>query len=171
MEMVTRWFIVPCLSVLTLTLVGCSGTPSHSSSSRIDYELPATPVSNKEARQLIMKEAAAQLGKPYKLSGNSPREGFDCSGLVFYTHLKAGKLLPRRSEDQYLSANKVTQIKPGDLVFFSTDSQGKHIDHVGIYLGNEQFIHAPGKGRTITTTKLTESYWQRRFIGAGSYFD
>jgi len=154
---------------ILLQLAGCSSSPKNTSTS-IPYTIGETlPAS--QARKVVIQEAITLIGKPYKLSGNSPREGFDCSGLVFYSYLKAGKLLPRRAEDQYLSSRKVNDVKPGDLVFFTTDSRGRHIDHVGIYVGEQQFIHAPGKGRGVTTANITESYWQQRYKGAGNYLD
>jgi cell wall-associated NlpC family hydrolase len=163
-----RTLFLLCFAVIQLT--GCGAAPKTTASS-IPYPINEPSLSSSEARKVVIQEAATQIGKPYKLSGNSPREGFDCSGLVFYTYLKAGKLLPRRAEEQYLSAQKVIEVKPGDLVFFTTDSRGKHIDHVGIYLGQQQFIHAPGKGRAVSTALLTEDYWKKRFIGAGNYLE
>jgi cell wall-associated NlpC family hydrolase len=158
---------------LTICIVvlfsGCSNVPNPISKTE-PYTI-GEEVAPSQARKIVVQEAATQLGKPYKISGNSPREGFDCSGLVFYTYLKAGKLLPRRAEDQYLSAHKVHEVKPGDLVFFTTSSKGKHIDHVGIYLGKQQFIHAPGRGKGVATANITESYWQEHYRGAGDYLD
>ncbi len=149
-------------------LIGCNSTPRHAHHHDLVLN---NPLPNTEARYVLVQEATTQLGKPYKISGNSPREGFDCSGLVFYTYLKVGRLLPRKAEDQYLSAHKVYEVNKGDLVFFSTDSKGRHIDHVGIYLGNKQFIHAPGKGRDVVIANLAETYWQQRYKGAGNYLD
>lgn len=157
------------ITFLLMQITGCSST-TKPKASNTPYTINES-LSESEARQMLIQEAATLIGKPYKLSGNSPREGFDCSGLVFYAYLKVGKFLPRRAEEQYLSAQKVKEVKPGDLVFFTTDSRGKHIDHVGIYIGQQQFIHAPGKGRSVSTANLTENYWQQRFVGAGNYLD
>lgn len=170
MAIAVRASVVFLLSSVVIQLTGCSNAPKSTTNS-VPYPINELSLSSTQARKLVVQEAATQIGKPYKLSGNSPREGFDCSGLVFYTYLKVGKLLPRRAEEQYLSARKVTDVKPGDLVFFTTDSRGKHIDHVGIYLGQQQFVHAPGKGRGVATATLTENYWQQRFVGAGNYLE
>jgi len=159
--------LLTCCILIQLT--GCSSTPKNNASS-IPYSIGES-LTPSEARNLVVQEAVTQIGKPYKLSGNSPREGFDCSGLVFHSFLKAGKLLPRRAEDQYLSSRKIHDVKPGDLVFFTTDSRGRHIDHVGIYIGKQQFIHAPGKGKGVAAANITESYWQQRYKGAGNYLD
>jgi cell wall-associated NlpC family hydrolase len=157
---------------ISIQLSGCSKNSKiiKNNDSQTNYEhnetLPA-----QEARKLVVKEAISLIGKPYKPSGNSPREGFDCSGLAFYSYLKAGTLLPRSSKEQYQSAHKVKKIKPGDLVFFITKIRGSHIDHVGIYIGEQKFIHAPGKGRSVETASLTETYWKKRYKGAGNYLD
>lgn len=161
--------------IITLTLIwGCSHQPNHPfvKQEPQDYtQLLSQNLTNQEARKVVIEHSIAQLGKPYKLSGNSPNEGFDCSGLVFYTHLTAGKLVPRRAEEQYTSVKPATRILPGDLVFFSTDSKGKRVDHVGIYIGQNKFIHAPGKGKAVSTAKITDDYWQKRLVGAGTYWD
>jgi cell wall-associated NlpC family hydrolase len=160
--------ILLAVILTAMQLTGCSNTPKNTTSEA--YQLPeAMPA--EQARKKVVENAITQLGKPYKLSGNSPIEGFDCSGLVFYTHLHVGKLVPRRAEDQYLSAVKIKKVQPGDLVFFTTDSHGKHIDHVGIYIGHNKFIHAPGKGKVVTTSSLDEDYWKKNFIGAGNYWN
>ncbi len=160
------------LLLLIAVLSGCSNQPNRQSASNMMLPPTATPsISTNQARQIVVEKTIAQLGKPYKLSGNSPSEGFDCSGLVFYTHLNAGKLVPRRADEQFTSIKQSNQILPGDLVFFTTDSRGKRVDHVGIYIGQNTFIHAPGKGKPVTTANITNDYWQKRLVGAGTYWD
>lgn len=122
-----------------------------------------------ELRNNIVAQAKAQIGKPYRLGGTSPNEGFDCSGLVHYTHQHIGLDLPRRSEDQYHASQKSKTVEPGDLMFFSISSRGKRIDHVGIYIGNNQFVHAPGKGKPVRIADISNDYWKRKFIGTGTY--
>lgn len=109
------------------------------------------------------------LGVPYKYGGNSPETGFDCSGFtrhVFENSL--GLVLPRRSEDQARDAGlqKVarTELKPGDLVFFNT--LRRTFSHVGIYLGDDKFIHAPRSGGVVRVEDMRVAYWTRRFDGA-----
>ncbi|OYX06648.1 MAG: hypothetical protein B7Z05_04255 [Thiotrichales bacterium 32-46-8] len=174
MAMVTRSTIGLSGSLLLIAVLsGCGSQPSRQSASSV--MLPPTTttqsISTSQARQIVVEKTIAQLGKPYKLSGNSPSEGFDCSGLVFYTHLNAGKLVPRRAEEQFTSIKQSSKILPGDLVFFTTDSRGKRVDHVGIYIGQNTFIHAPGKGKPVTTANITDDYWQKRLVGAGTYWD
>lgn len=173
MAMVTRssTHLIGCLLLIGM-IAGCSHQPSRQSSTQSTIASPTTQYLNQnKARQLVVEHSVAQLGKPYKASGNSPSEGFDCSGLVFYTHLNAGKMVPRRAEEQFTSVKQSQKILPGDLVFFTTDSRGKRVDHVGIYIGQNTFIHAPGKGKPVSTAKITDDYWQKRLVGAGTYWD
>lgn len=173
MAMVTRSIFGLSTSLLLIALLtGCSSQPNRQAASSVMIPPASTQnISTTEARQIVVEKTIAQLGKPYKLSGNSPSEGFDCSGLVFYTHLNAGKMVPRRAEEQFTSIKQSKKILPGDLVFFTTDSRGKRVDHVGIYIGKNTFIHAPGKGKPVTTANITDDYWQKRLVGAGTYWD
>ncbi|MDD5391435.1 MAG: C40 family peptidase [Thiothrix sp.] len=111
--------------------------------------------------------ARKQQGKLYCWGGSSPTTGFDCSGLTQYAFQQgAGVSLPRTAAAQYSAATKVseTEARKGDLVFFKT--RGKRVSHVGIYLGDNRFIHAPRTGKSITTSKLS-GYWKRRLVGFG----
>jgi len=115
----------------------------------------------------VVWNAEKQKGKMYRYGGESPKTGFDCSGLTqFAFEQGAGVSLPRTAADQYASAVKIPkhQASKGDLVFFKTS--GKRISHVGIYLGDEKFVHAPRTGKAITTDKL-EGYWANRLVGFG----
>ena len=107
------------------------------------------------------------LGTPYKYGGSSPSEGFDCSGLVQYSAKKSLNLnLPRRSVDQgdhgkSISLNKA---QAGDLLFFNTD--GQPYSHVGIYVGQTYFIHAPSSGGEVRIEDYSKTYWTQRFSSA-----
>lgn len=109
------------------------------------------------------------LGVPYRRGGNSAAHGFDCSGFtrqVFETSL--GLLLPRRVDEQAhapgLVAIQRSDLQPGDLVFFNT--LRRTFSHVGIYLGDGKFIHAPRPGGEVRVEDMRFSYWARRFTGA-----
>lgn len=109
------------------------------------------------------------LGVPYKRGGNSADEGFDCSG--FTRHIfenSLGLVLPRRADEQAKAAGlqKVgrEELKPGDLVFFNT--LRRTFSHVGIYVGDGKFIHAPRTGTEVRVEDMREAYWARRFTGA-----
>lgn len=111
--------------------------------------------------------ALRQRGKGYCWGGNSPMKGFDCSGLTQYSFQQGASVdIPRTAAAQYKVAVKVPkeQAGRGDLVFFRT--RGSRVSHVGIYLGEDRFVHAPRTGKAITTTKL-EGYWKRRLVGFG----
>ena len=120
-------------------------------------------------RNLVLKEARSQLGRPYRWGGKSPRNGFDCSGLVFFTHRKAGLQVPRMSASQLSEANKVSlhKIQPGDLVFFRIRANASH---VGIYIGGGEFIHAPSRGRRVSKESLKNGYWYRHLVAAGNFY-
>lgn len=111
--------------------------------------------------------ARRQSGKLYCWGGSTPKTGFDCSGLTQYAFQQgAGVSIPRTAAEQYKAATKLTQdeARKGDLVFFRT--RGKQVSHVGIYLGENKFIHSPRTGKAITTSKL-EGYWRKRLVGFG----
>lgn len=121
-----------------------------------------------EPRHQSMVGTALQLlGVKYKYGGESPNTGFDCSGLVSYAAEKSlGLKLPRRSADiarQGVSVKR-SELKKGDLVFFNT--RGARFSHVGIYLGNHKFVHAPRTGAVVRIEDMNVSYWQKRYNGA-----
>ncbi len=115
--------------------------------------------------ELVIRSLAL-LGVQYRLGGNSPETGLDCSGLVRHVFREAlGLVLPRRSEEisrtgQAIAAN---ELKPGDLVFFNTVRRA--FSHVGIYIGNNQFVHAPSRGGQVRVENIDKQYWQTRFNG------
>ena len=116
--------------------------------------------------QTVLKRALALLGTPYRWGGNST-EGFDCSGLVGYVFRSAlGIELPRVSRQMADSGEKIERdaLNAGDLVFFSR--RGKRVDHVGIYLGNGRFVHAPRRGKDVMVSSLTDGYWSHKFMQA-----
>lgn len=120
--------------------------------------------------ELAVNRLEQQLGKPYVWGGTSPAEGFDCSGLVFYAYNKllAAKL-PRTANEMYhyRRATIVSHrdLRRGDLLFFHIHSQDI-ADHMGVYLGNGQFIESPRTGETIRVSQLSEPFWQDHFLGA-----
>jgi cell wall-associated NlpC family hydrolase len=103
--------------------------------------------------------------------GGATLEGFDCSGLVFYTHRHFGLDVPRTSSEQADEAESVRQrkLKRGDLVFFRIDS--RKVNHVGIYIGHRQFVHAPGAGKPVTVDSLDSDFYADAYDSAGRYWD
>jgi len=115
----------------------------------------------------VLERALSLLGVPYRWGGTSPEHGFDCSGLVKYVFSTAlGIELPRVSRDQAQGGQLVERgaLVPGDLVFFRV-RRSRAVNHVGIYLGDGRFIHAPRTGRDVTVSTLS-GYWSQRFARA-----
>ena len=119
-----------------------------------------------KASELVVN-AMGFLGVPYKWGGTDADSGFDCSGFVASVYQQSiGLLLPRKAEQQAAATEKIDQadLQPGDLVFFNT--MRRAFSHVGIYVGNGKFIHAPRAGAEVRVESMGGSYWQRRFDGA-----
>lgn len=111
--------------------------------------------------------AQSLLGTPYKYGGNSPSTGFDCSGFVDHVFQHTAEvLLPRSSQliSRHGSAIKSSQLREGDLVFYDTNNEA--YSHVGIYLGNGRFIHAPSSGGKVRIEDMTLDYWKKHYNGA-----
>ena len=129
-----------------------------------DLDKPIEP----EGRvQTLLRRALALLGTPYRWGGSSPDGGFDCSGLVGYVFRTAlGIELPRISRDMARDGELVDRsaLAAGDLVFFSR--RGKRVDHVGIYLGEGRFVHAPRTGKDVMVSDLDHGYWSKKFMQA-----
>ena len=100
---------------------------------------------------------------------SSPDEGFDCSGLVYYTHGRVGVGVPRTSRDQYRASEKIptAAARPGDLMFFSDQNK---LSHVAIYTGGGRFIHAPSSGRRVSEASLDNPYYRKHLIGIGRLY-
>lgn len=119
-----------------------------------------------KASELVI-QAMGLLGVPYKRGGMSEEKGFDCSGFVRHMFEKSvGLVLPRRAEEQAKVTEEInrSELKPGDLVFFNT--MKRTFSHVGIYVGDGKFIHAPRPGKAVRVDDMREAYWQKRFNGA-----
>ena len=130
---------------------------------------PAAAMTDGEttAQDRPMIQALLALGARYRYGGHSPRTGFDCSGLVLHVFDKAwGLLLPRRAEEQSAvgAPVKLAELQPGDLLFYNT--RNRAFSHVGIYLGDGRFIHAPRAGERVRTESIQSPYWRARFNGA-----
>ncbi len=118
------------------------------------------------ARELVI-HALALIGVNYKYGGGSPDNGFDCSGLVSHVFQEViGLALPRNSRAMSRVGEKVdeTELQPGDLVFFNT--RRRPFSHVGIYIGDARFVHAPSRGRDVEVSNLRSRYWNKRYNGA-----
>ncbi|HEY4298413.1 MAG TPA: C40 family peptidase [Paraburkholderia sp.] len=115
----------------------------------------------------VVVGALNMIGVRYRWGGNTPDSGLDCSGFVRYVFQDTlGLALPRRAEEMSRVGEKVrmSDLKPGDLVFFNT--MRRSFSHVGIYIGDNKFVHSPSTGSTIRVDDLDDGYWEKRYTGA-----
>ncbi len=116
----------------------------------------------------VLTQAKMLLGTPYVWGGTTP-SGFDCSGFIYYVHKQSGQTIKRYSSEGYYSRSfYVNTPKPGDLVFFE-NTYKKGISHLGIYIGDNQFIHAGDNG--VEVTSLSDSYWSSKFDGFKRFYN
>lgn len=143
------------LAAAFLSGAGCATAPSISGRAASAGALAAS--------------AEAQVGVGYRFGGNSREKGFDCSGLAWWAHAAHGIRIPRVSFEQYRAGRMVSRraLSAGDLLFFSTYKPGA--SHVGIYLKDGRFVHAPGTGKKVRINSLAEPYWKKRYLGARRY--
>lgn len=109
--------------------------------------------------------AEKMVGTPYVPGGTNPDEGFDCSGLVQYSYKEAGLFVPRTTKDQFRQSRSVSNPRKGDLLFF--DSNGRSASHVGIYIGNDKFVHVSFKKKRVLIASLSAPHWQKEKNSAG----
>uniref|UniRef100_A0A923JMD6 C40 family peptidase n=1 Tax=Pseudomonas zanjanensis TaxID=2745496 RepID=A0A923JMD6_9PSED len=115
----------------------------------------------------VLSRAVNVLGTPYRWGGSSPSKGFDCSGLVKYAFNDTTFDLPRTSNAMAAGHGEKVErkdLKPGDLIFFKLKS--RRVNHVAIYLGNDRFIHAPRRGKSVTIDTLNKPYWNTHYVVA-----
>ncbi len=125
---------------------------------------------HEELRHELVQTAHRFIGVPYRWGGTSAEDGFDCSGLTLVCYRLNGLNLPRVSYNQFSAGRSVPQskLRKGDLVFFATNGGGK-VSHVGMYIGQGRFIHAPRKGKTVRIASLSNSFWKRAYVGGRTY--
>lgn len=165
--------VIPGLSIATNTdsidpaSLVAPPTPQPSVLERMEKNLREVGERAKNAASEISKTALGLIGVDYKFGGNSPDTGLDCSGFVRYVFQHAtGISLPRSAREQAKVGKVVNknQLEPGDLVFFNT--RRFQFSHVGVYLGDNRFIHAPSRGGSVEVVRLDNAYWQKTFNGA-----
>lgn len=120
------------------------------------------------SRQRVVLSAKKQLRKRYRWGGTSPKTGFDCSGLMQYAYKSIKVNIPRTAREQYKYTKRISlaKLQAGDLIFFHTRRTRVRVNHVGLYLGDGEFIHAPRRGKRVSVAKLNK-YWRRKAVGAG----
>jgi cell wall-associated NlpC family hydrolase len=151
------------LAVLSM-LSGCGSQVVYDRSpqrtSQPDLKGPVVSIGERAAQI-----ARQQVGIRYRYGGAS-RDGFDCSGLVQYAYRQAGKSIARTTAQQWSSTSPVTgdELRVGDLLFFTISGK---MSHVGLYIGDDKFVHAPSSGRTVTVNSLASPFYARAYIRAG----
>ena len=163
-----------CNAVLTLLtallLAGCGGgEASRTSSPSVvgNHAWPHVAPADTVRANAVLMRAISLVGTPYRHGGNTPESGFDCSGLVTYVYRDMLDLRLPHSAPQPVSGLE-TRIAPsrlasGDLVFFG---RGDQVSHVGIYVGEGRFVHAPNSGGTVRLDHLDGSWWRDHYSGA-----
>jgi cell wall-associated NlpC family hydrolase len=151
-------------SLALLFLVSACGTPAPKLPTKAE-PAPAAPMRPERAEALL--QALLALGLDYRNGGSSHENGFDCSGLVVHVYREAwGIELPRETRDQSRVGVPVSlaELQAGDLVFYNT--LDRPFSHVGIYLGDGRFVHAPKTGARVRVESVWAAYWTQRFNGA-----
>jgi len=145
------------------TAVASPSTPSTSEPSPTAPVTPPRPTRPPE--EALIATALGFRGTPYRNGGSDPA-GFDCSGFTQWVFAQYGVALPRQVEEQFKIGQNVAidDLQPGDLGFFHTESRGA--SHVGIFVADEQFIHAPSSKGVVRVEYISTNYWGRRFVGA-----
>jgi cell wall-associated NlpC family hydrolase len=160
-----------------LLLAGCQSAPEPRAEPPPAAEVRAREWDGSGGADSIRKRGDALAnfaltlqGVRYRFGGATP-DGFDCSGLVYYAHRHFGVAVPRTSRSQSEEAEEVKRrkLRPGDLVFFRIDSS--KVNHVGIYIGKDRFVHAPGAGKPVTVSSLEEAFYAENFSSAGRFWD
>lgn len=150
--------------VIVAVTAACSSSPPREQDWTDAASLNGTA---SPAQRDVVRHALGYVGVPYRYGGDSAETGFDCSGLVWRVYRQAAGLrLPR---DTYGISRKGVaipprELQPGDLVFFNT--MKRPYSHVGIYLGENRFVHAPSSGGSVGVARISDRYWRQRFDGA-----
>jgi len=165
----------PGIMAIVLLGAGCAGTPAKETvaggaiAPAPDAPAPGAAGQGPGSRELggrITQLALSMVGVPYRYGGDRPDEGFDCSGLVFYSYTTNGHDVPRTSREQYDAALRITleEAVAGDLLFFRDQAK---LSHVAIYLGEGQFVHAPSSGGAVHVASVYSPYYQRNLVAVG----
>lgn len=156
------------LGIFCAALAACSTLPPAPAPVKPDRAaaVPRSPISGAQRSEALLLALMA-LGVDYRNGGRSTATGFDCSGLVAHVFEEAyGIRLPRTvaAQSEAGLAIAANELEPGDLVFY--DTLGRPYSHVGIYIGDGKFVHAPKSGTSVRVESLRSTYWTKRFNGA-----
>lgn len=156
--------------LMALALGACASSGGHLAQAP-RMSVPARlhpPLADARASNEVLIRAIGLVGTPYRHGGNTPEGGFDCSGLVgFVFRDAAGLRLPRTTTElvaMRMPGVGTLELEPGDLLFFGPG--GGNASHIGIFVGEGRFVHAPSTGGTVRLDRLDSDYWRRAFVGA-----
>ncbi len=155
--------MLPCIVMLVVAGCGHEQVRRLPGSGTSNGTVARVPESDRHtAGEQAAVVAVRQIGVPY-LYGGSTTRGFDCSGLVQYAWSQAGTRIPRTTTEQWRQLAPVSghELKVGDVLFFRIDGK---VSHVGMYLGDRRFVHAPSTGREVTIASLESEFYRRTFI-------
>lgn len=163
------WAATLLLTAAAIALAGCGGRDAvrpQAAASRmpVPAQWPVVMPRDPASANAVLMRALSLVGTPYRYGGNTPEGGFDCSGLVAYVYRDMlERALPRRTTDLagVGPALPATQVAAGDLVVFGQPE----VSHVGIYVGEGRFVHAPSTGGTVRLDRIDGPYWRERFLG------
>ena len=158
--------VLPALLAAAL-LAGCAGAPSPRDASMAHGRMTVEPrVADAAVGGAIAEVAMGMVGTRYRYGGADPVDGFDCSGLVYYSYGQAGYRVPRTSQELFRAVRKISLGKadPGDLMFFQDQTK---LSHVGIYVGDGLFVHAPANGQNVAIASLDSPYYREHLVAVG----
>ena len=169
MRIFRRMQFRPLLLALTIALTGTQSVLASepAAAQAATQQSRSTFSEYSSAAQQLVDQALDYLGVRYRFGGTSPETGLDCSGLVLNVFRNAiGFDLPRTAAEMAKMGDKIgrQELKPGDLVFFNT--MRRTFSHVGIYLGDGKFVHAPSGGGKVRIEAISDTYWSKRYNGA-----
>ena len=150
-----------CLLFAGLIFVtGCS-------SKQINFGSSPRYNTNTNITDKVIRTASQQIGRPYKLGGTTPRTGFDCSGLIYWSYKQHGIEVPRVTVSQAKAGKRAPKnaLRPGDILVFKSGSAPNGL-HTGVYMGNNKFIHSPNSRSKVKVEQLKGSYWGKQFMQA-----
>ncbi|MFV2029447.1 C40 family peptidase [Neisseria sp. S1] len=165
-----KYFLAALSTVVCLQISGIPSAHADELENLINRQMVAatdTQSSNRSDADQLISSAMGLLGVAYRYGGTSASTGFDCSGFMQHIFRRSMQInLPRTSAEQARMGVAVSRsdLQPGDMVFFST--VGGRISHVGLYIGNNRFIHAPRTGKSIEITSMSNKYWNARYVTA-----
>ncbi len=160
-----RTIVSAALVTVAALAAGCANAPATPAAPALRVAVEPR-IADDAVGGAIAEVAMDMVGMRYRYGGTDPVEGFDCSGLVYYSYGRAGYSVPRTSHELFRAVRKISvgEADPGDLMFFQDQTK---LSHVGIYLGHGRFVHAPASGENVTVASLESPYYQQHLVAVG----